>query len=377
MKTLLVWQLFGAALHIVSANPLCANPGRSLEKSELYNPVFKYSVELKGDCKYRDFKVGSIIGKGHYGVVRKGIHKKTGIAVALKYLEAVNPSNYPKHRTEECNQHALESPLLVKHFCTLIHDSHVVFVMEHLDGMTLRSFFQKGGNLTEEQMQYYFAQMMVALEQLHASRIIFGSLTSANVMLLKDGSMKIIDLGASMRLGPNEAQDPTPQFVSWKARPHRWKNYAHDFYSFGLLLFELSYANKHSYLDPKVLIKKHPKCGKVLESRVCDLIHRMYTKDWPMIWGVTKNTRNMIKEHPWFEGVDWHWIEAFANGEVSGGSLESKRNYASTAIEYVEYESEEEVDEYSEGVNGRYARYEYVQVYDDEDEDDSSVYFSF
>jgi len=321
----------------VLANPLCVHPDRSLSKNGMYNPAFRFSIELGGECHMKQFVQGPIIGKGHYGIVKQAVHRATGKVVALKFLEGINPSKFTNHRNEECNQHAAQSPLLVKHFCTMMHDDQVVFVMDFLEGMSLREYFQKKNTLTGEQLQYYVAQMLVALEVLHEKGIIFGSLTSANVMLLKDGSMQLIDFGASMRILPGEEPEAKPTFVEYKARPHRWKNFAHDYYSLGVLVYELAYANKSSkWADPKIVLKH--KCQKILDQKICDLIGRMYTQDYANIWGTTKRTQALLKKHPWFGTIDWNWINDYAKGNLSMDVDQQQADYK----QYTEYDQYEQ-----------------------------------
>lgn len=335
-------------------NPLCANPERSLSKNQMYNPAFKYSVELGGECSMKQFVQGPVIGKGHYGTVKQAVHRATGTVVALKFLEGINPAKFTDHRNEECISHAVESPLLVKHYCTMMHDDKVVFVMEYLEGVSFRQYFQEKGKLSDAQLQYYVAQMMLGLEILHEKGIIFGSLTSANVMLLSDGRLKIIDFGASMRLRPGEEQDAKPTFVSYKARPHKWKNFAHDYYSLGILLFELAYANKTGkWMDPKQVAKV--KCTKILDMKICDFIGRMFTVDYATIWGTTQRTRNLLKKHPWFTDIDWNWIDNFAKGNIESEqpatdaiSAQQQSYYSDRLSHYgYVYESEEGLDDNS------------------------------
>lgn len=329
-----------ALLGAVRGNDLCAQPDKSLSKNRVYNPAFKYSVELGGTCQRSDFIFGPVIGKGHYGVVRKAQHTPTGRTVALKFLNGLNPAKHMLHRNEECNSHAAESPLLVKHYCTMIHDDDVIFVMDYLDGMSLREYFKGGGKLTDQQLQYYTSQMMMALEILHQKGIIFGSLTSANVMLLKDGRLKLIDFGATMRLMPGEKPELKPTFVSYKARPHRWKNFAHDYYSLGILVFELAYANKTGkWSDPKELRKI--KCSKVLDQAICDFITRMYTEDYQNIWGTTKRTRDLLKKHPWFSDIDWDWIKDYAMGNVSMNEEKADESEDQEVLYYVEVDEDD------------------------------------
>lgn len=313
---MIIWiHILACVIASAKGNKLCAHPDQSLSKNQAYNPAYKYSVELGGECHLEDFQQGPLIGRGHYGIVKRAKHKATGTIVALKYLEGINPAHFSNHRNEECNQHAVESPLIVKHYCTIIHDDQVIFVMDYLDGMSLRDYFKEGGKLTEAQLQYYTAQLLVSIELLHQRRIIFGSLTSSNVMLLKDGQIKLIDFGATMKLQLGEQQDPKPQFVSYKARPHRWKNFAHDYYSLGMLVFELAVANKTGrWKDPKEL--KKMKCTKVLDKNVCDFISRMYTDDFEGIWGPQKITRDKLKSHPWLADINFSWLYKYARGEV-------------------------------------------------------------
>lgn len=347
----------GLLASAVLGNPLCANPDRSLAKNHMYNPAFRYSIELGGECDMKQFVQGPIIGKGHYGVVKQAVHRESGRVVALKYLEGINPSKFTNHRNEECNQHAAESPLLVKHYCTMMHQDQVVFVMEFLDGMSFREYFSKGGKLDDAQMQYYAAQMMLALEVLHEKGIIFGSLTSANVMLLTDGRMKLIDFGATMRLLPGEKPEPNPTFVAYKARPHRWKNFAHDYYSLGMLIFELAYANKTGkWTDPKALRKI--KCNKVLDQKICDFIGRMYTTDFATIWGTTKMTRDYLKKHPWFADIDWNWINDYAKGNLSIETSDDQMDVDEDPYDYAD--GQQMTDQYTY----QYDQYDYGYVQD-------------
>jgi hypothetical protein len=43
----------------------------------------------------------------------------------------------------------------------------------------------------------------------------------------------------------------------------------------------------------------------------------MYTTDFATIWGTTKRTRSLLKKHPWFSDIDWHWIDDYAKGNLS------------------------------------------------------------
>lgn len=360
-----MWTLLALLLTAVSGNSLCSHPDRSLGKNGHYNPAYPFSPELGGTCEMKNFVQGPTIGKGHYGVVKQAVHRATGTVVALKYLEGINPARFPDHRNEECNQHSLDGALFVKHYCTMIHDDNVVFVMEYLDGVSFREYFQSKNQLSEAQMQYYAAQMVIALEQLHAKKIIFGSLTSANIMLLRDGQLKIIDFGATMRIMPGDRIEPKPSFVSYKARPHKWKNYSHDYYSLGILLFELAYANKSKkWLDPKSVQKM--KCPKVVgEAKICDLISRLFTDQYDKIWGGDAKTHEMLKRHPWFSSIDWQYLNSFAKGDFEQAVAQAPETVEEV---YDPYHGQQYVDEYGYEIYGpeqQYTEYdEYEEYYE-------------
>lgn len=273
-----------------------------------YKPIKRYSQQLQNECKWVDFKLKKILGKGGHGVVIQAEHRRTGKMVALKVFDA-NKENVNDLMREAKAQSSLEHHGISRFYCDLLVDNAVefkgrslkprdpVFVLELVDGKSLRDMMKAKVSMNVKSIIKHIVQVIAYIQSNH---YIFGDLSSGNVMI-ESGSVKLVDFGAALEVSGNH-QEATPVFVNYKTRPHRWRNYAADWYSLGLLIEELLlYTESGSWRDQRTF--KGRLCKDLLRDQgACDLVDHLIpsNKDWKSIWGPDLKTLNRIITHNWF-----------------------------------------------------------------------------
>lgn len=268
----------------------------------------KYSSELGGECNWKDFKLGHVLGKGGHGFVAKAVHGPSGKNVAMKILSKDKESAHDLER--ESSIHAAVNHLSISKFlCMLKADSDgmvdgrtfkkgdPVFVLELIQGSSLRDLMKRGKSYDPKAIT---RQIIDVLSYFRNSNIVFGDLSSGNIMISGHGQVKLIDFGAALHVEPN-SQEARPIFVSYKTRPHRWRNYAADWYSLGLLIEEMLVCKENgAWRDQRNLRNK--KCSDIIKTRhVCDLVKNLIPadKNWNSIWGTNSDSEEAVRRHKW------------------------------------------------------------------------------
>lgn len=267
-----------------------------------------YSSELGGECNWNDFKLVTVLGKGGHGFVTKAVHKTSGKNVAMKILSKDKESRHDLER--ESSIHAsVHHPKVSRFLCMMKADSDgildgrafkrgdPVFVLELIQGSSLRDIMKKGKSFDPKAIT---KQLLDVLCYFRYNNIVFGDLSSGNIMLDSHGQVKLIDFGAALNVEPGD-QEASPIFVSYKTRPHRWRNYAADWYALGLLIQEMLVCKESgSWRDQRNLRNK--KCSEIIKTRhVCDLVKHLIpaNKNWRSIWGTDATTEGAVHHHKW------------------------------------------------------------------------------
>ena len=75
------------------------------------------------------------------------------------------------------------------------NDGHLCFVLEFLPGGDMYSLIKQNMSLKHEDIQFYFAEVILAIKELHSHDIIYRDLKLDNIMIAADGHIKLIDFG--------------------------------------------------------------------------------------------------------------------------------------------------------------------------------------
>lgn len=148
-----------------------------------------------------DFCIIKPISRGAFGKVFLGTKKTNMEAVyaikVMKKTEMVN-KNMVSQVVNERNALALtKSPFCVQLYYSLQTPSSVYLVMEYMVGGDLKSLLNVYGFFDEPMATFYVSEVALALEYLHEHNIIHRDIKPDNMLLSKEGHVKLTDFGLS------------------------------------------------------------------------------------------------------------------------------------------------------------------------------------
>ena len=188
------------------------------------------------------------IGLGGMAVVYKGRDHRLNRLVAVKILkeELAHDAEFRRRFHDESQAVAMLSHPNIMAVYDVSHTPELDYiVMELLDGITLKQYMQKkGGKLAWREALHFITQIMKALSHAHSRGIIHRDIKPHNVMVLRDGSLKVADFGIA-RLTSSAQATLTQEalgsvhYISPEQARGSHIDARSDIYSAGVVLYEM------------------------------------------------------------------------------------------------------------------------------------------
>jgi serine/threonine-protein kinase len=241
-----------------------------------------------------EYLVSRLVGEGGMGRVYEAEERLTKRRVALKVLkpELVKDEDGRRMFVGEMQILAtLEHPNVVRSLASLEHEGQLVLVLEYLAGKTLRAILNERDMSWSEAVDVG-AQIASALAAAHAGEtpIIHRDLKPENVMVLEDGTVKVMDFGIAKELehaqGKSTQSLGTLQYMSPEQIDARAIDARTDLYALGLLIYEMITGDApFKSASPRELLNlqctaEPPPFEEDIEAPagVCDLIFQLLAK---------------------------------------------------------------------------------------------------
>mmetsp|Transcript_14903 Transcript_14903/g.39935 ORF Transcript_14903/g.39935 Transcript_14903/m.39935 type:complete len:1263 (+) Transcript_14903:162-3950(+) len=147
-----------------------------------------------------DFSVLKPISAGAFGRVYLAKKKSTRDVFAIKVLRRGDMEQRNLIERVQLERDILagsSSPWIVRLFWTFISPRKLFFVMEYLPGGDVYSLLCNLGFLDEDVARQYVAETILALEYLHEIGVVHRDLKPDNLIINRDGHLKLIDFGLS------------------------------------------------------------------------------------------------------------------------------------------------------------------------------------
>lgn len=194
------------------------------------------------------YLIESLVGVGGMANVYRGTDVKTGNAIAVKVLKEEfldNEELVRRFKNESKAISILSHPNIVKVYDVSVTDKLQYIVMEYVDGITLKEYLkQRGGALTWKETVHFATQVLSALQHAHSKGIIHRDVKPQNIMLLADGSIKMMDFGIA-RFSRAQSQTVSDKaigsvhYISPEQAKGERTDARTDLYSVGVMLYEM------------------------------------------------------------------------------------------------------------------------------------------
>ena len=215
---------------------------------DIMKEFVKNIKEAIGYMKFSDYyELKEVIGKGKFGVVNLGIHKKTQQQVAVKIINKESIKTLEDKELVRIEIGILKlchHPNVVRLLDHLENEDYIFIVTEYIEGGTLGQYFKKKNfNFSERQASSIMNQIANGVKYLHKYGIVHRDLKPDNIMITQQndfGIIKIMDFGLSKIVSTQEKMVDgygTLSYVAPEVLLRTPYNKEVDIWSMGVILY--------------------------------------------------------------------------------------------------------------------------------------------
>lgn len=279
------------------------------------------SLKLKSEnvnISMSDVKIKSLLGEGAFSKVYLAQINKSEMKnklIALKVIPRKDGKDKKKNKNlmwERLVLSQLTHPFIVEYFGQIVDKKQTCFLMEFVIGGEILFHFEQSrlGRFPPSVARFYIAEIVCALEHVHANGFVYRDLKPENVLLDEFGHVKLCDFGFAKKLKANELTFTlcgSKEYVAPEVLLGDGHNGAADLWSLGCLTFEFVIghlpfptqdSSPYEVLD---IIKSTKLCYPHFVSKIIrDFIGKLLTFN-----PLKRASFKTIRAHPWFNEFDW------------------------------------------------------------------------
>ena len=191
------------------------------------------------------YEVVGKIGAGGMSDVYKAKDHTLGRFVAIKVLkqEFSEDVNFvTKFRTEAQSAAGLEHPNIVNIYDVGSQDGMYYIVMEYVEGITLKTYIEKKGQLSFKEAISIAIQVGRGIEAAHNKNIIHRDIKPQNIIISTEGKVKVTDFGIARAASANTINSDVMGSVHYSSPEQARNGFVDgksDIYSLGIVMYEM------------------------------------------------------------------------------------------------------------------------------------------
>jgi len=279
----------------------------------------KKSEEVEESKKLEDYEILTTIGTGTFGRVVLVRDKETKNYFALKLMaitEVIRLKQIEHVKNEKEILSSISHPFIVNMSWASHDNTFLYMLMEYVPGGEVFSYLRNFGRFNNSMANFYTSEIICALEYLHSRSIVYRDLKPENLLLDRDGHLKITDFGfAKKLLDRTWTLCGTPEYLAPEIIQSKGHSKAVDWWSLGILVYEMLVGFPPFFDEQPFAIYEKILAGKIdwprhMDPGAKDLVKKLLVQDRTKRLGNMKNGAEDVKKHKWFRGLDWEEVAA-------------------------------------------------------------------
>ena len=300
------------------------------------------------------YEILETIGEGGMAIVFRALDHRLNRYVAVKIMREEMAQDEEFRRRFCAESHAvamLSNPNIVSVYDVSHSDEREYIVMELISGITLKQYMDKKGALDWKEVVHFAKQITRALAHAHERGIIHRDIKPQNIMLLRDGTLKVADFGIAAL--ENEVYENNGQtigsihYIAPEQARGNSPDARSDLYSLGVVMYEMlsgrlpftgntlaEIAVKHMNAKPEPLRSIFPSIPEELEQITLKAmsanLDERYQTAGELLEALDEFTRNAVKSELPVENMEEVAVKpVLSYGELTKASYDIRRKKAS------------------------------------------------
>lgn len=262
-------------------------------------------------------KIGTL-GIGSFGHVYLVLDASSGVTMALKCVsktKIVELGQEEHVMSEKEVMLKLTHPFIIQLYETYQDKNKLYFLMEVSLGGDLFNLLKSRLVLSETMTRFYTASVTLAFSYMHRKKIIYRDLKPENLLMDKDGFIKMTDFGFAKDL-PDDSTFTlcgTPDYLAPEVILGLGHGRAVDWWTLGILTFEMlashpPFFDKDPMKTYAKIMQGNVEYPKNFSPQACDIIESFLCRKPTKRLGVFKGGVERIIEHTWFHRFQWEGL---------------------------------------------------------------------
>ena len=266
------------------------------------------------NLKITDYEIGDTIRILPLGRLKIAKNKRTNEAIALKIIkksQIIKSGQKPHILNEYKILPILDHPSIISYIGATHDEKYIYFGFEFISGGDLFTSLRVENSFSLEKAQFYSGQLVFVLDYLHNKKIIYRNLKPENILINKNGYIKIFDFELSKVIEDRTyTMCGTPGYLAPEIILNKGYGLSVDWWAFGILLYEMICGVEPFYDEEPMKIYENILNGKILfssdfDSQSKSLIKHLLEPELSKRYGNLKNGVNDIKNHSFFRSMNW------------------------------------------------------------------------
>jgi len=238
------------------------------------------------------YSLSAMLGRGAFGTVYQGRRRKDNFLVAIKVIDLEDTKDDIQSISREIKAlvDGKSCEQLTSYYGSHVYGTKLWIIMEYVDGGSVLDRVKTSGVLSEQEISIIAREVLEGLKYLANQGKLHRDIKAANILLSKNGAVKLADFGATGQLTDTMTKCNTfvgsPYWMAPEVLSQNKYDFKADIWSLGITCIEMATGSPpHSKIPPLRLMMVIPNQdppsldSKKYSAEFCDFVKICLTKD--------------------------------------------------------------------------------------------------